>query len=74
MHFLATALLDKKAEVVDIIWGLHAWLNEHPHETIFVSLKVDNGDPTKTDVQAKMEEVLQDTCDFWVSNPSPVSI
>jgi hypothetical protein len=66
--------LDDKAEVVDIIWGLHAWLKDHPHETIFVSLKVDNGLPEDPIVQAKMGEVLEDTKDFWVEGHSPVSI
>jgi hypothetical protein len=73
-HFLATALLDDDAEVVDIIQGLHAWLKAHPHETIFVSLKVDNGEPTARDVREEMEKVLADTKAFWVEKPSPVSI
>jgi 1-phosphatidylinositol phosphodiesterase len=74
MHFLAVVLLDGEAEVVDIIWGLHAWLKEHPHETIFVSLKVDNGSPIDPAVQDAMGKVLQETNDFWVEDPSPVSI
>jgi 1-phosphatidylinositol phosphodiesterase len=74
MRFLATACLDEDAEVVDVIWGLHAWLKEHPKETIFVSLKVDIGNPEEATVQAKMGEVLKETEDFWVSDLSPVSI
>jgi 1-phosphatidylinositol phosphodiesterase len=66
--------LDDDAEVVDIIWGLHAWLKAHPHETIFVSLKVDNGEPKDRDVQEEMGKVLADTKDFWVEEPEPVSI
>lgn len=74
MHFLATALLDTKAEVVDIIWGLHAWLKGHPQETIFVSLKVDNGKAGEAPVQEEMQNVLRNTRDFWVEDLSPVSI
>ncbi|KAG8759507.1 hypothetical protein FRC14_005795 [Serendipita sp. 396] len=70
LFFHSIALLDEGAEVVDIIWGLHGWLREHPHETIIVSLKVDNGDPYAADVQEHMQRVLDDTSrrEFWVAD------
>lgn len=66
----SVALLDKKAEVVDIIRGLHAWLQQpgHQEETIFVSLKVDNGEPNAADVKAAMDTVLTETANLWVSD------
>ncbi|KAG8798558.1 hypothetical protein FRC17_007390, partial [Serendipita sp. 399] len=75
LFFHSIALLDEGAEVVDIIWGLHAWLKEHPHETIIVSLKVDNGDPYAADVQEHMQRVLEDTYrrGFWVNNVTTVT-
>ncbi|CAG7845920.1 SubName: Full=Uncharacterized protein {ECO:0000313/EMBL:CCA77974.1} [Serendipita indica DSM 11827] len=69
LHFFhSIALLDKKAEVIDIVYGLHAWLQKHPSETIVVSLKVDNGDPAGEEVQRLMGEVLDVTKAFWVEN------
>ena len=69
---LAIALLDKKAEVIDIVYGLHAWLQKHPSETIVVSLKVDNGDPAGEEVQRLMGELLEETKTCWVENVSTV--
>jgi hypothetical protein len=69
---VATALLDEEAEVEDIIWGLKAWLEKHPTETIFVSLKVDNGDPEGAEVKALMKEVLATTRSFWVNRLTTV--
>ncbi|PVG02137.1 PLC-like phosphodiesterase [Serendipita vermifera] len=71
--FHSEALLDENAEVEDIIWGLKAWLELHPTETIFVSLKVDKvGEGNSQDDQTLKDligEVLTHTQAFWVDNP-----
>ncbi|CAH7682899.1 PLC-like phosphodiesterase [Phakopsora pachyrhizi] len=40
--FHAAALLDPKAALKDVLLGFYLWLDDHPTETLLVSIKVDN--------------------------------
>jgi 1-phosphatidylinositol phosphodiesterase len=42
-YSLGPVLLSNTTEVDDVFWGLYGWLDAHPTEAIFVSLKVDEG-------------------------------
>ena len=43
--WIGDALLSDTVQLDDVLWGLYHFLDTHPTETIFASLKVDHGDP-----------------------------
>ncbi|PVF99172.1 PLC-like phosphodiesterase [Serendipita vermifera] len=61
---------DLGARLKDVIRGLNAWLEIHPSETIFVSLKPDQSCAQDGNAKRLMKKLLDDTADFWVDNPT----
>jgi 1-phosphatidylinositol phosphodiesterase len=57
VFYHAMALLSDTAEVEDIFWGFYEWLDRHPSEALFISLKVDNG-PTDLNLQQTILRLL----------------
>jgi hypothetical protein len=66
--------LDHVAQLVDIIYGLHRWLQLHPTETIIVSMKYDrpNDGLSERVRQEKIQAVLDQTRDFWLEDVTTV--
>ncbi|KAH7097630.1 PLC-like phosphodiesterase [Auriculariales sp. MPI-PUGE-AT-0066] len=65
----STALLDPNAQLEDVLWGMYHWLDDHPTETLVVSLKVDSGDTT-ADVQQKVRGYTTSApgSDYWITD------
>jgi hypothetical protein len=59
-------------ELEDVIWGLNAWLEIHPSETIFVSLKPDQPSCQDCNTMWLMKELLNETSNFWIDTPTAV--
>ncbi|PVF92105.1 PLC-like phosphodiesterase [Serendipita vermifera] len=57
-------------ELEDVIWGLNAWLQIRPSETIFVSLKLDESCVQDGNAKRLMKDLLDNTANFWVENPT----
>jgi 1-phosphatidylinositol phosphodiesterase len=69
------ALLSNNAQLDDVFWGLYHWLDSHPTETVFVSLKVDNGSTT-TDLQNTVRGLVTGNpgSNYWYQPLTPVSV
>lgn len=67
--------LDSRAELGDIFWGMYHWLDNHPTETILVSVKVDNGENTASLQQQVFDLVTNDdVANYWALNTTVRSI
>lgn len=65
------ALLDPNAQLEDVFWGFYHWLDDHPTETLIISLKVDSGETT-AEVQSKVQGYTTSSpgSDYWITNPT----
>lgn len=71
---IADALLSDTAQLEDIFWGFYKWLDAHPTEALFVSLKVDNG-PNDANLQQAVYGLLTSAQGkkYWVQKSGTVS-
>jgi hypothetical protein len=60
------------AELEDVLWGLNAWLEIHPSEAIFLSLKPDQLTTLDPNARWLIKELLDETANFWVDTPNNV--
>ncbi|KAF8581565.1 PLC-like phosphodiesterase [Ramaria rubella] len=67
----ADVLLSSTASLEDVLWGLYHFLDNHPSETLLVSLKVDHGDDSLP-VQQAAHALITGTSvrDYWVQSTS----
>ena len=74
LSLIATALLSDTATVPDIFAGLYKWLDAHPTEALFISLKVDIG-PTDLELQQTMYDLIAtgEGKERWSQLPNSVS-
>ncbi|KZV89997.1 PLC-like phosphodiesterase [Exidia glandulosa HHB12029] len=64
----ADFLLDATAQLEDVFWGFYHFLDDHPTETLVVSVKVDHG-ATDTTVQQALQALFTGTpaSDYWIT-------
>jgi hypothetical protein len=67
----ADALMSSTASLEDVLWGLYHFLDNHPTETLLVSMKVDHGDDSLP-VQEAAHALITgpDVKDYWVQSAS----
>ncbi|EJD50513.1 PLC-like phosphodiesterase [Auricularia subglabra TFB-10046 SS5] len=64
----ADYLLDETASLEDVFWGFYHFLDEHPTESLMVSVKVDHG-PTDAAVQQALQALFTSApgSDYWIT-------
>jgi 1-phosphatidylinositol phosphodiesterase len=83
---IASALLSTTATLPDVLLGFYKWLDEHPTETVLMSIKVDNatfgnppspGQPSSKTLQLMLYQLLtqsQLARDHWLQEDSKVRL
>ena len=72
----AAALLAPTTTMTDVFFGLYQWLNEHPTETVLVSINPESS--TGTPYDAKIQEMVYDIINsnlgnqYWVQTSGSV--
>ncbi|GJJ15833.1 hypothetical protein Clacol_010111 [Clathrus columnatus] len=63
----ADTLLSSTASLEDVLWGLYYFLENHPRETLLVSLKIDHGSTGLSVQQAAYPLITApEVSDYWV--------
>lgn len=82
---LASALLSSTVTLPDVLLGFYRWLDDHPTETVFISIKVDNAtfadppsdqQPSGSKLQTILEDLLTDELgsQYWYQTNATVSL
>lgn len=69
LSLAADFLLDRSSTLEDVFWGFYHFLDQHPTETLVVSVKVDHG-PTDAPVQQALQALFTGTpgADYWITD------